>query len=633
MITGIVSHPSLREARAPLAPVPSPDVAPPASQEESVCLHAAEARPEAPGTRFWSEAASLAAAPAAGAATGPLGALLSEAARGDLAALLESLRSRDVHLYQERTPALSPTDRFEEIDGHQATASLLAQPAQFAAPLLVSVQAAGAMLPVRTLRGLQVLDAIHGQGDASALPHPALARTLRDAAEGGAEFLARPASGRTLPIPAFFAYEILAGDEPVAHGVTWSQERGSQEIRNEQEALAYAFFQGQGESAGLARPALAEDVKRLQDAGVDFLSATEPRQDLTAFQAWRLLSQPGAPPLTVGVAGIPCGEATAAGLALAAQRLEPLLAVYRDVIEPSGMNEPTAAEAVRRLATSGEPTRYTTQASLMVDTWKQCRNSGFCNTLTVRDQAFALYDWLAGQMPGLDHADEKAQALLRWTGICGPDDAKAAADFAWHELSQRHPDAPGYEQVAHTFDHLLTRLGRLEGAQRALEVLTLPVGEASLNERVAVVDHLVDQAATELAAARKDKWRKGPDPLEGLLSDYLAIAAACTTGESLEAVAGSFAALRSALATRGRQQETRACFEFLENGRRAGLLTATDRDAAIRDFVEEFAKSDSTDTARASLLAQARPRGTGTVERQDDVVVVGGVRIPVKKSV
>lgn len=653
MITGIVSHPPVHQPRAGLPasglPVSDATLDAPAGLERPARLHGADIAPEvsglaaapattAPGSRFWSEAASLAAAPASASPGGPLGAVISDAARQDLASLFDSLRSRDVHLYRERVPPVSSTDKFEEMDGPQAAATVLAQPARFAAPLLVSIQAgqdASVMLPVRSLQGLQLLDAMHGLGDASALPHPSLGRALRTAADAGAEFLARPSSGRTLPVPTFFAYEILTGDEPVANGITWSHDRGSQEVRNEQEALAYAYFQGQGPSQVLANPALAEGIQQLQQAGVGFLTSDEPHQDLTGFQAWRRLSEPdapsGAPTLTVGVAGVPCAETTAAGLVRVQRQLEPLLAVYRDTIEPSGMNDPTAAEAVRRLSTSGEPTRYAAQATLMVETWKQCLHSGFCNTLTVRDKAFALYDWMAEQAPRLDRPEEKAQALLRWTGVCGPEDARAAAEFAWHDLSQRHPDSAGYEQVAATFDHLLTRLGRLDGAQRALEVLTLPVGQASASARMGVVDHLVDLAGPELAAARKDKWRKGPDPLEEILSDYLAIAAACDGNEALEAVAGSFADLRGALTLRGRSKETRACFEFLENGRRAGLFTAKERDAAIRDFVEELVKCDSTDQARASMLAGARPRGPATVERQEDWVVVGGVRIPVKR--
>ncbi len=370
---------------------------------------------------------------------------------------MDDLAAHDVTFFAERRIIVRRSERFQALDQAATIAWLQAQPAQFAAPLLLSVKG-GALVPVWNATDLKAAATLQKGGDVSTLEHPALARTIEQASRQGVEFLARVDDGyQKLTVPAFYAYQSLSGH---SDGILWNSADGSQLLFNEDEALAHAFFTGQGTADGLCDGAAAQGLASLSKSGASLLTHHSQASELTPFEAYRIFTREPPMRIKVGVAGVPIRWLERHETDEAAAELAPYLQAYRDVMQPAGWPERTSHDAIERLVASKDSDKVG-QARLMFDLYRGAANSGKHSDYELREKTFALYDWMVARQPG----SERVASLLRWVENFGTDQARQAAELAWN--------LPPPAEAA--VDRLMMAQGRAKSVAEALAVLPEPL--------------------------------------------------------------------------------------------------------------------------------------------------------------
>lgn len=612
MIGDILRAPALRPTPLTSRPalpasVASTSVAPPvdAAQIDGAGLGAvAPTETVAPTEGFWAECASLGLLASSAAVGGPLGGTLSAQARTDLGHLTQALVSRGVTFFRERTLHLGNADRFEQADAAQVVQDA-AEKGSRRLPLFAQ-SGDGMLIPVRDFDALRTLDAVAGTGDVTKLAHPAMASVLRNAE--AVHFLVR--DGRE--VPAWQAYQILSGAEPLAAGVTWSGDRASQALSSEADLLVYAALEGVVEPHGLAR-----EVREARDAGMSFLTRHREPEEMSAFDACGALSRGR---IAVGIVGVPLAECDGAGFAATRETLAPWMKLYHDVLLPSGREDRTLRTMVARLASSA-PDRLDGDAKQMLSVADAVQKSTpeYQFDEALRD----TLDWLAQRGPKLDRPETQMPVVLRWIEACGARDARQAADFAWDTLSVAHPAPADYAATLGQFDALLSSLRDVKAAQAALQVVSVPLGDASAQGRLQAYERLLAlHPPTDAGRFRSTENLR--ERADAAAADYLSVMA---SRSPLEGAVDQFERLHRALDTCKQADQTRTTFDFIENGLAGGTFGDASRETVTTRFMEALAQTGDAERARVLAMAPAGARG-GTIERSDDTVVIGGIRVP-----
>ncbi|MBM3462686.1 MAG: hypothetical protein FJX76_11345 [Armatimonadetes bacterium] len=553
---------------------------------------------------FWREAAAV--------TSGPLGDALSPAAKADGETVLENLEQHDVAFFRERTIRMGESDRWQRLCAAEAAAFLMAQPAQFAAPLMISV-GSGMLLPARSVSALRAVDVLHAGGDAAALENPRLADVLGRASAAGVTFTVRPERdlSRTRDVPAWWAYQALSDKTSV---VSWNDTMIHEPLQNADQALAFAHFYP---PAGMSVPLdgqEAADIEELHARGITFhgLGREDP-EEISLYEAWRIVESGHR--LALGVCGVRIDGAGTDDMRATAEKLTPYLNVRRDVL--SRLDDASQRAYMRSLIRHQDEPTLRERAEVLVAIHERAKATRGLSEWEVRERVSELYDWLDGEMGRLANPQEQIRKLLGWVEACGPTAARSAAEFAWSTLSEMHPAPNDYKEALEIFDALLRGMGSVRAARDATQAVAVPVAGTTPEARLAAFQKMVAVSGREEA-----------------IPTYLAVAATARDGE-IEVQARRYEALHAALVgalpkDAPLQETARTTFAFLDGGVRAGLFDSKTFDDALRDFVEVLVASGSVERARIHLL-NAEQQRDNRVERGERDVIIGGIRVPVRR--
>lgn len=181
------------------------------------------------------------------------------------------------------------------------------------------------------------------------------------------------------------------------------------------------------------------------------------------------------------------------------------------------------------------------------------------------------------------------------------------------------PYGPGMYQATIPWDHLRSALDPRGPLWRESAPFTWHDGD----ERQQCFARLValhDSAAT----SPKD------DPAAPQAArEFLTVSAAVDgSGATLPELTGQYAVVYDALARHDQADEAEKTFAFIETELRKGTFGAATRQEVTARLLQSLLLTGSAEGARAQALAP--PDRAGTVERKPEVVVIDGIRVPVK---
>lgn len=116
-----------------------------------------------------------------------------------------------------------------------------------------------------------------------------------------------------------------------------------------------------------------------------------------------------------------------------------------------------------------------------------------------------------------------------------------------------------------------------------------------------------------------------------VLMDYTTLMAVRDHSDSLEKSVEQYTMLLSGLATANKAQEAAPTYAFMQGGLSRGRFGAATFDGLCEKFLTSFVANGDARHARQVLLEQAPPKVDDTVKKDDGVIIIGGIPIPVRR--
>lgn len=186
---------------------------------------------------------------------------------------------------------------------------------------------------------------------------------------------------------------------------------------------------------------------------------------------------------------------------------------------------------------------------------------------------------------------------------------------AFKDLKARHASNPDEMRL---FTRIVGGLESYKATTDARAALDRPVDSEVLSSRESAFFQLVD--------TDKRHGRSGREAI----AEYTTVLEHRPGGESLAEATSRMAALLSAV--RGEKASDQACdaFTFVTDSISNGPLAGRSPSEVTANLIETLLLNGDLDTAKNRVLSD--PKKSGSVDRQEDYVVIGGIKVPVQKK-
>lgn len=365
---------------------------------------------------------------------------------------------------------------------------------------------------------------------------------------------------------------------------------------------AVAYLIGLSEDPGVDNPALLDTVKRYSDQGRQLQGSGEGPPDspveaaMQTADAYHLLAKGSVATLVHDDLHVVVRGSDAAGLESAMQVVEQRIAQYDQILAPAFAAHKTAIVQKNRL----------------YDAIVRNLSHRLPFERAAQDVAALLNrDVREGSIPGI------LEALGNGLASADPDTVESYHGVFMRALALSADDPKSAARTARILSHLDP-----QDSEFSLRVLTV-LEQLAAGPEGRTAEETAAFEVLRRAAAGQPRY-------EDAGVDFATLAALRDPAVSLAEAARDYETLLSGLAAIDAAEEAAPTYAFIRSGLTHGRFGARTYDQVLEDFFTACASGTDPQQARLALLRDTS-EGDTSVRREDGVVIIGGIPVPVKR--